>query len=377
MIKITLLLLLLSATSLLALSNESKVCQKCHPIIYDEYYDSSHRKASVYNNPIHKAYWDKHPKEEKGYTCAKCHTPTDTVSVETGKLTQNTIQVEEPISCVYCHTIKDVDQGEMSNTNITTGEKKAFFTAEASKKGSHTASFETKSSWFGLVKTAKSSPYHKIDYNNENYYNGNVCMGCHSHTNNEHGFDTVMLDAMIDKDDKNSCISCHMPQVLGSKVTLKDSKTHAYHGIAGIYHMNREMGKYIDLKVTQNSDGFVVTLINKSNHALFGQALREGVLTATITRDDKELELPPFSFTRILGDDKKERMPWHATETLKDTLIYAKKEVSYKVALQKGDTLTLTLGVKLITQKGAEALAIEKNPEMRRLRVLKVEKFAF
>ena len=377
MLKISLLLLLTLSSILQAGSNESKVCQKCHPIIYDEYYDSAHRKSSIYNNPLHKAYWDKHPKDTKGYTCAKCHTPTDKVAVETGVVTDNSIQNEEPISCVFCHTIKDVDQGEMSNTNITTGEKKAFFTAEASKKGSTTASFETESSWFGLVKTSKSSPYHKIDYNNENYYNGNVCMGCHSHTNNEHGFDTVMLDAMIDKDDKNSCISCHMPQVLGSKVTLKDSKTHAYHGIAGIYHMNREMGKYIDFKVTQSSNGFVVTLTNKSNHALFGQALREGVLNATITRNDKELSLPSFSFTRILGNDKKESMPWKATETLKDTLIYAKKEVTYKTPLQKGDKLTLTLGVKLITKKGAVALELEENPDMRKLRVLKVEKFEF
>ena len=66
MLKKSFFLLILLASSLQALSNESKVCQKCHPIIYDEYYDSSHRKASVCNNPIHKAYWDKHPKDEKG-----------------------------------------------------------------------------------------------------------------------------------------------------------------------------------------------------------------------------------------------------------------------------------------------------------------------
>ncbi len=363
--------------TLFALSNESKVCQKCHPIIYDEYYGSSHRKASVYNNPLHKAYWDKHPKDEKGYTCAKCHTPTDKKSVETGVLTDNTIQREEPISCVFCHTIKEVDEGEMSNTNISSTEKRDFFTAEKSKRGSHTASFKTKSSWFGLVKTTQSSPYHKIDYNNENYYNGNVCMGCHSHTNNEHGFDTVMLDAMIDKDDKNSCISCHMPQVLGSKVTLNDSKTHAYHGIAGIYNRTREMGKYVDFKVAQNSKSFNVSVINQSNHALFGQAFREGVLIATITRGSKTIELPAFSFTRILGDEGKEAMPWKATETLKDTLIYAKKEIPFNISLQKGDRLTLTLGVKLVTKKGEKALGLKNDPEMRKFRVLKVEHFEF
>jgi len=363
--------------NLAAISNESKVCQKCHPIIYEEYYDSSHRKASVYNNPIHKAYWDKHPKDEKGYTCAKCHTPSDKKAVETGILEENTVQIEEPISCVYCHTIKDVDQGEMSNTNISSGEKKEFFTAETSKKGSKKAAFETKSSWFGLVKTSKSSPYHKIDYNNENYYNGNVCMGCHSHTNNEHNFDVVMLDAMISKNDKNSCITCHMPQVMGSKVTLSDSKTHAYHGIAGIYHKSSEMGKYIDFKVSQEEQGFVVSIINTSNHALFGQALRQGELEVSILRGKEEILLTPFIFTRILAADGVESMPWQANGTLKDTLIYAKRSITFDTKLQKGDTLVLTLGVRLLTAKGAEALGLENNKEVRKFRVLKTEKFNY
>lgn len=363
--------------SLFAISNESKICQKCHPTIYNEYYDSSHRKASVFNNPVHKAYWEKHPKDEKGYTCAKCHSPTDKKVMQTGELEENEIQEHEPISCVFCHTIKNVDSGEMSNTNITTGKMKEFYTAEKSRRGSKTAKFEKESSWFGLVKTVKNSPYHKIDYNNENYYNGNVCMGCHSHTNNEHGFDIVMLDALIEKNDKDTCISCHMPQVMGSKVTINETKTHAYHGIAGIYKMNQEMGKYIDFNVTQNHSGFTVNIINHANHALFGQALRQGVLKATVTREGKERTLEPYIFTRILAHEGKEALPWNATETLKDTLIYAHKEVAFKESLQKGDILTLTLGVQLLTAKGAKVLGLENNKEVSKFRILKSQKFRF
>ncbi len=372
-----LLLILTLTLSLFAISNESKICQKCHPTIYNEYYASSHRKASVLNNPIHKAYWEKHPKDEKGYTCAKCHSPSDKQVMKTGILKNNDIQKHEPISCVYCHTIKEVDQGKMSNTNISSGKVKEFYTADKSKKGSKTAHFETKSSWFGLVKTVQNSPYHKINYNNENYYNGNVCMGCHSHTNNEHNFDIVMLDALINKNDKNTCISCHMPQVPGSKVTLSETKTHAYHGIAGIHHMNQEMGKYIDFNVTQNSSGFTVNVINHANHALFGQALRQGVLKASILREGKEITLEPFIFTRILAHDGKEAMPWNATGTLKDTLIYAHKEVMFKKILQKGDTLTLTLGVQLLTPKGAKELGLENDKEVSKFRILKTQKFKF
>ncbi len=371
--KIALLFLTFTLT-LLALDNESKICQKCHPIIYDEYYDSSHRKSSVYNNPIHQAYWDKHPKDEKGYTCAKCHTPTDHKVLERGVLEKNKVQVEEPISCVFCHTIKDVNEGEHSNSNISSGEHKEFFTAEKSLRNSEKAEFKTQTSFFGLVKTSTSSPYHKIDYNNENYYNGNVCMGCHSHTNNEHGFDTAMLDAVIDDKDKNSCVTCHMPQVMGSKVSLSDSRTHAFHGMAGIYHMNSEMGKYIDFELKEDSSGFSVTVVNKSNHALFGQALREGILKTTIMRNGKEIKLHEFSFIRILGKEGKEVMPWAANETLKDTLIYASREVKFTRHLEKGDVLILKLGVQLLSDAGAVSLNLQDNKEVTKFRVLKSQK---
>jgi len=372
-----LLLLLTLSISLFATANESKICKKCHPIIYNEYFDSSHRKASIYSNPIHKAFWDKHPKDEKGYTCAKCHTPSDLKALNKGIVEENFSQKNEPISCVYCHTIKDVNEGDMSNTNISSGKQKEFFTAEKSKKGQKKAEYETKSSWFGLIKTSKSSPYHKIDYNNENFYTGNVCMGCHSHTNNEHGFDTAMLDAMINKDDKNTCITCHMPQVLGTKVTINETKTHAYHGIAGIYHMNKEMGKYIDLKVTKTANDFSVKVINKSNHALFGQALRQGTLKAKIIRDGKEIELQAFIFTRVLSKDGKEAMPWAANGTLKDTLVYASRDIHFSNKLKDGDTLILSLGVQLLTNKGAKELGLIDNKEVTKFRALKTQKFKF
>ena len=370
-------LTLLFFISSFSYANESKVCQKCHPIIYNEYYDSSHRKASTVNNPIHKAMWENHPKKVEGYSCAKCHSPSDKELMKTGVLKENMIQVEEPISCVYCHTIKDIEEGSASNTNIIIDKKREFYTAEDSKKGSDKAEYETESSFFGLVKVSKNSPYHKIEYNNENYYSGNVCMGCHSHTNNEHSFDITMLDALIDKNDKNSCVTCHMPQVSGTKVTINETKTHAYHGIAGIYHMNKSMGEYIEFKVEKKVKGFSVKVINKSNHALFGQAFREGVLKVQILRDSKKTDLEPFIFTRVFGKDGVEVMPWNANETLKDTLIYAKKEISYKEPLQAGDKLTIVLGVKRISDEAAKKLNLQNNRELTKIKILKTQSFEF
>ncbi len=372
-IYITLLLLISS----LSFANESKVCQKCHPIIYDEYYESSHRKASTVNNPIHKALWDKHPKGADGYSCAKCHSPSDKELIKTGVLKENKIQREEPISCVYCHTIKTVEEGTNSNNNLTTNKNREFYTAQADKKGSKKAEYKTKSSFFGLVKVSQNSPFHKIDYNNENYYSGNVCMGCHSHVNNEHSFDITMLDALIDEKDKNNCVTCHMPQISGTKVTINESKTHAFHGIAGIYHMNQEMGKYIEFKLEKQENNFNVKIINKSNHALFGQAFREGVLQVNILRDGKTINLKPFIFTRILAKDGKEVMPWLANETLKDTLIYAKKDVNFESRILAGDRVKLILGVRRISKDAAKKLNLQDKKELTKLKVLKTQTFNF
>ena len=369
------ILFVMFVSSLTATSNESKVCQKCHPTIYEEYYSSSHRKASIYNNPIHKAFWDKYPKTEKGYTCAKCHSPSDVKALKSGILEENSIQKDEPISCVYCHTITDIDDGNLSDTTLSSGKKKEFFTAELPKKDSKKAAYKIKSSWFGLIKTATNSPYHKIDYNNENYYNGNMCMGCHSHSNNEHGLDLTMLDAFIDKKDKNSCISCHMPQIAGTKTTLLETKTHAFHGIAGIYEMNREMGKYIEFVLEQNKKEFTIKIINKANHALFGQAFRQGELRISIMRKNKEISLKPFIFTRILAKGSHEVISEKVDTVLKDTLIYAKKSVTFHQPLQKGDTLIVTLGLKLLTPKASQKLGLQNNKEITKFRVLKREKF--
>ena len=94
---------------------DSTTCKGCHPTIYGEFYDSSHRKASIFENKVHKGMWDLHPdKQKESYTCAQCHTPTDLEllkNLDENKKAlpeQNNIQTQEAISCAYCHSIKDV-----------------------------------------------------------------------------------------------------------------------------------------------------------------------------------------------------------------------------------------------------------------------------
>ena len=137
------------------------------------------------------------------------------------------------------------------------------------------------------------------------------------------------------------------------------------------------MGNFIDFKISKNSSGFSVKVINKSNHALFGQSYRQGILKAEIIRDGKSIELEPFVFERILAKDGKEVMPWDADMTLKDTLIYAKRDVSFNKALQKGDTLKLVLGVKRISESGMKKLGLKKSKDISTFKILKIQKFNF
>ena len=68
----------------------SNTCKACHPTIYSEFYNSSHRKASIFEDPIHKAVWDLHPnKQNESYTCAKCHTPSDLKLLDNLKISCN------------------------------------------------------------------------------------------------------------------------------------------------------------------------------------------------------------------------------------------------------------------------------------------------
>ncbi len=346
--------------------NDNTVCKKCHPLIYKEYYNSIHRKSSLINDKIYKAVFEKeHAKKQK---CNSCHAPS-------AKNLQQ--EKEAPISCIYCHTIKHIIENDKANKNILTGKKKDFFSAQKEKRDEAKVKFETATSFFGLIKRSKNSPYHQIEYNNENYYNGNVCMGCHSHVNNAHNFDIIMLDAYIDKKDKQTCITCHMPQTMGSKTTLSDSKTHAYHGIAGLHKLSKNLGKYINLHVKKQKNGFQVTLTNLANHALFGQVYREGVLNVTIIRGKDKIIQKPYIFTRIFGKGNKESMPFEATDILKDTLIYAKKTIVYNTKLQKGDKVILSLGFRLISKKAAKALNLQDDKELTKIKILKTESFSF
>ncbi len=365
-------LLLLGSVSLFALSQfqSSKVCQKCHPLIYKEHFSSQHRKASIFNDEVHKAVWDKHPlKQKERYSCAKCHTPNDEKLIGALKNNLPAMPVDnqaqqEGVSCVSCHNIKAIKQGVKSNTNSITTNKKILFSARESEKNQHDKKYETQKSMFGFVSGKSGSPFHEIDFSNELYYNGNVCMGCHSHKENAHKLQVCVTDMQGHKNnEKENCITCHMPKVKGSFSTMSESKTHRYHGFTGSIHKSKMLKKYVELHFEKTENGFSIGIENKANHALLLHPLRVGVLKVSLRRDAKTQELHKVQFLRVIGKDKKPTPPWIATEVLKNTQIQAKelRVIHFDTQLKKGDEIDVRLGQDIVNPKALKKLELEES----------------
>ena len=339
---------------------ENTTCKKCHPVIYEEYTKSMHSKSSIYTDTIHKAVWDKHSAKEKGdYTCAKCHTPSDHNLINgIAKLTDNAIQQTEPISCQHCHMIESVEKHTKANKNILSTKAKTFFAADKALKDTKVI-FKEKSSFFGMLKTTTGSPHHDIDYSNENFYDGEMCMGCHSHKQNSKGF--VVCDMEIKQgDSKENCMSCHMPQVKGNLANQAKSATHAFHG-HNIHNTTATLlSKYVKLSLKENTNGFDMHIKNEATHTLFPQPLRLNQLRVSIERDGKIIALKIESFVKVIGTNGKASMPWLADTIISDTSIKAleTRKVNYDTVLQAGDIVVVKFGYFVVNPKAAKMLDI-------------------
>jgi len=354
------LLLMLTATIQSYATLENTTCKKCHPTIFSEYQSSIHSKSSIFKDTVHKAVWDKHPaKPKNNYKCAKCHTPSDHDLISgKSKLADNEIQQTEPISCQACHTIESIEKHTKANKNKFTDKKKYFFSADKVKKGTKLV-FKEESHFLGMFKTKVGSPYHDIDYGNENYYNGDMCMGCHSHKQNGKGF--VICDLGVKQgESKETCVSCHMPKVQGSMANQAQTATHAFHGVSIHDATPKELSKYIKLSVEQKEAGFDVAIKNEVTHTLFPQPLRLNQLRVSIEREGKTIALKTESFAKVIGTNGKPAMPWLADAVISDTSIKAHetRKVAYDTPLQKGDAVIIEFGYYMVNPKAAKALEI-------------------
>ncbi|MFA7500658.1 MAG: multiheme c-type cytochrome, partial [Sulfurimonas sp.] len=260
--KIVLLALVL--TSLLFAKSATQICKKCHPIIVEEFEGSMHKNSSIYDDAIHKAVWDIHPlKAKDNYVCAQCHIPN----------AKNEEEAKEGITCVSCHTIKNVEEHASVNKNVYSKDKKTFYSTEAGREGEKVV-YKKESSLFGMNKSSVGSPYHDIDYTNEKFQNAKMCLGCHSHRQNSNEFMICETSKEGAKNKEENCITCHMPKVEGTTTTIKKTQKHSFHGFAGARKNPQLLSEYVGLDFKKSSNGFEITIDNKAPHDLMLHPLR-------------------------------------------------------------------------------------------------------
>ena len=343
-------------------ANDLNTCKGCHPTIYNEFQSSYHKKSTVKEDEIHKAVWDKHPLKAKGdYKCAECHAPEEKQE-----------DSHKGITCISCHTITSVEEHTKANKNIYETEPKTLYSAEKGMEDKK-VKYTEKSSWFGLIKKTTGSPYHDIDYRNRGYYTGKMCMGCHSHKQNGKEFNVCTTDFKGEENKESNCITCHMPQIKGSSTTIKQSKTHAFHGFAGVRNAPKLLSKYVDISYQKSDNGFDVTIENKAPHNLLTHPLRVVQLRSILKRDGKQENLKTHTFVKIIGTEGKPSMPWLATEVIKDNMIKGneKRVIKFEKAIKSGDELELTVGYFIINPKAVKNLGLEDEEELSKFKILK------
>ncbi|MCK4441990.1 MAG: hypothetical protein KAU90_08275 [Sulfurovaceae bacterium] len=353
---IILLSLQLSATDV-------HICQTCHPTIYNEFQESFHKKSSFKKDKVHNAVWQKHPNHAKGnYKCAKCHTPNN--------------PKHEGISCITCHTIINIEKHPKFNKNIYESKPKTFYSAQKGMEDKKII-YKEKSSWMGLIRKSIGSPYHNIDYTNKNFYTGKICMGCHSHKQNGHKFTVCQTKMSGIQKKENNCITCHMPQVKGSATSIRESKTHAFHGFAGVRNSHKMLAKYININYKKSKNSFEITIHNKAPHNLLTHPLRVVQLKTTLKREGKTEKLITYTFVKIIGTKNKPSMPWLATQIVKDTMIKGNETrvITFNKKLQSGDEIETILGYYIVNPKVIKKLGLENEKELSNFIVLKSKYF--
>jgi len=330
-------------------NNSSKLCKTCHPIIYNEYKSSMHFKSTLQKDAVHKALWNKNPlSKENNYQCAKCHNPEVKNKLDNG------------VDCVSCHTIKNIKEHMVSNINIYENKDKTFYSKDL-KRADKKIVYHKTSSFFGMFSSTVGSPYHDIDYRNKIYYNGKMCMGCHSHLKNSNNINLCSLPNKGASNTKENCITCHMPKIKGSATTIKLTKSHAYHGFLGAYNKPLMLSKYIDLSINKTSTGFNINIKNNTPHPLFTQPLRVVRLKIDILDNNKNIFSKNIDFKKVLGKNGQESIPATADSILEDSMLKENETRVIKIDFNnlKNKKVIATLGYFRVDPKKIKTLGLK------------------
>jgi len=340
-------ILVLLPAILLSSQFDLSTCKSCHPKIVKEFEASAHANSSLKKDALFGAMFKLAPNKK---SCKNCHSP------------EANSPKEHTMTCLSCHRIESIKEHKAFNQNIyRQKDDKLLYSAQKGREDK-VITYHIQKSFLGLSSKKVGSPYHDLDYRNKIFYNGKICMGCHSHKLNSNGLELCRISNKGAKSTKENCISCHMPKVKGSATTIRESATHAFHGASGLHYGSKYLKKFIDLKIKPTKEGFRVTLVNKTPHRLLSHPARVLELDVSLIYKDGTIKkMPPRLMKRVLGKDKKPTLPWLATTVLEDTIPKANLELSfnYRADLKGVELIKATLKAKLAPKKLAKKLKIE------------------
>ncbi len=332
---------------------ESKSCKECHEDIYAEHTKSMHHKSSLFSDEIHRKV--KELSGEQNYSCALCHMPStknlSAVIRGTEEPDPKDVRQSDGVSCFYCHQISKVHHAKAYNINFSS------------------ASGDDKPTMFGNLNNPDSSDKHHAEHN-EIYKNSEVCMGCHSHKENDLGFEVCNAKDQYDK--TSDCIGCHMPKASGGneKFNKKGRDEYATHNFLGI-RSDEMVKKTVKLELAYKNDTIELTIVNKMGHAIITHPMRLKFAKTVVTRKGEVIwsnfkespqEDKEATFIVAFKDSEgKPAMPHTATDYVLNQNLKAMsaKTVHYSVPkLQKGDEIKTTWISYVISPKIAQKLQI-------------------
>lgn len=310
----------------------SESCNECHDNIYREHTTSMHHKSSIFKDEVHAKM--KEATSKDSYKCALCHMPaaTNLRSIMSGEKQPdpNDYRQTDGVSCFYCHQISKIYESKAHKINFS------------DYKG------DKKPTVFGNLKKPYESNEHESQ-DNEIYKNSEVCMGCHSHRENSHGFEVCNTKDQYDK--TSDCIGCHMPKISGTveKKNHGMRKEYASHNFLGV-HSQEMVKKAVKLELSYKNEVLELVISNKMGHSIITHPMRLKFAKTTILRDSKiiwsnfkesPIEDEEASFIIVFKDvDGNTSMPNKAVDYKLNRNLLAKetKIIKYKVPkLQKGD----------------------------------------
>jgi hypothetical protein len=204
-----------------------------------------------------------------------------------------------------------------------------------------------------------------------------MCMGCHSHFENKHSMSICKIEDKGANNEKENCITCHMPQVKGSATTIAISKTHTFHGFAGTRNHPKMLSKYLIFDFKTTNDGFSITLTNKASHNLMVHSFRMAKLNVRIESGTETKTLKSKSFVRRLGKDGHIDYPWLDNQTLENSMLKANETrvINYNTKVKSGDVVEVEFGYYLVDPALRKQLLLENNKEATKFTILKTQFF--